>query len=130
MTIHTDPRTIPELFSDALAQFSKLLRNEIQLARTEMSGKLKETMNGVAFLIAGALFVGPAIVLLLIALATFLAERGLPDSVAYLLSGLVGLAIAGVLASIGMKRVQNTSMTPDRTMRQINRDVAAVKEQV
>jgi ABC-type uncharacterized transport system substrate-binding protein len=42
---------VPELFADALNQFSELMRNEFQLARAELSVKAGEMMSAVGLLI-------------------------------------------------------------------------------
>ena len=41
----TDNRSVAELFTDALNQFSNLVRNELQLARKELSFKAGEAMT-------------------------------------------------------------------------------------
>ena len=51
-----DNRSVSELFSDALNQFSALLRNELQLARKEMSLKASEATMAVALLVGAGLF--------------------------------------------------------------------------
>ena len=125
-----DQRSVSELFADALNQFSKLMRNEFRLARAELSVKAGEMMNAVGMLIGAALFVIPAIVLLLMAVAAWMMELGLAPSVANLIGGIVGLAIAGILAAIGANRLKSNSLVPERTLDQLQRDVAAAKEHV
>jgi Putative Actinobacterial Holin-X, holin superfamily III len=125
-----DNRSVPELFADALNQFSKLMRNEFALARAELSIKAGEAMRAVGLLIGAGLFVIPSIVLLLIALAAWFVELGLPASVSYFIAGVVGLAITGVLAAIGSRNLKSSSLVPKRTLDQLQRDVAAAKEHV
>jgi hypothetical protein len=123
-------RSVSELFADALNQFSKLMRNEFALARAELSVKTGEAMTAAGMLIAAGLFVIPTIVLLLLSLAAWMGELGLPGSIAHLIAGLVGLAITGVLAAIGSNRLKANSLVPKRTLDQLQRDVAAAKEHV
>jgi hypothetical protein len=125
-----DNRSVPELFADALNQFSKLMRNEFALARAELSIKAGEAMRAVGLLIGAGLFVIPTIVLLLIALAAWFRELGLPASVSYFIAGVVGLAITAILAAIGSRNLKTNSLVPKRTLDQLQRDVAAAKEHV
>ena len=125
-----DHRSVSELFADVLNQFSKLMRNEFQLARAELSVKAGEMINAVGLLIGAALFVIPTIVLLLMAVAAWMEELGLPPSVANLIGAVVGLVIAGILAAIGANRLKSNSLVPQRTLDQLQRDVAAAKEHV
>jgi Putative Actinobacterial Holin-X, holin superfamily III len=125
-----DNRSVTELFADALNQFSKLMRNELALARAELSIKAGEAMRAVGLLIGAGLFVIPTIILLLFALATWFIELGLPPSVSYFIAGVVGLAITGILAAIGSRNLKTNSFVPKRTLDQLQRDVAGAKEHV
>jgi|SRR4051812_10258295 len=125
-----DNRPVSELFADALNQFSRLIRNELQMARAEMSVKASQMMTAASVLIAAALFLIPTLVILLMALAAWIEELGMRSSVAHLIAGVVGLVIVGILAAIGMNRLKATSLVPQRTLDQLQRDVAAAKEHV
>ena len=124
----SDQRTVSELFSDAVDQFTKLIRNEMAIARAELSAKAAEAATGIGLLVAGAVLVIPALVLLLMALAAWLSELGMSTSVSNLIAGVVGLLISGILAYIGKNRLSPEHLKPKRTMRELERDVAAVKE--
>jgi Putative Actinobacterial Holin-X, holin superfamily III len=69
-----DSRSVSELFGDALSQFSKLVRNELQLARAEISMKVNQTTTAIGLLAGAAVFLIPALVLLLMSLATWMVE--------------------------------------------------------
>ena len=58
-------RSIPELFSDAVGQLAKLVGNEFELARAELSEKASQAGRAAAMIGAGAVFMIPALVLLL-----------------------------------------------------------------
>ena len=75
-----DSRSVSELFGDALSQFSKLVRNELQLARAEISMKVGQTTTAIGLLAGAAAFLIPALVLLLMSLATWLVEIGIRSS--------------------------------------------------
>jgi len=130
MPLATDQRTVTELVGDAIDQFSKLIRNEVAIARAEIAAKATQAAMGAGFLAGAALLLIPALVLLLMALAAWLSELGLNDSLSNLIAGVVGLVVSGVLAYLGKNRLSPENLTPQRTINELQRDVAAVKEQV
>jgi hypothetical protein len=130
MAIHTHDRqrSIPEVFVDLFHQLAGLLRNEGQLARVEISEKLDKLIGAGIMLGAGALLLLPGLVLLLVALAYFLAENGMSPATASLISSFVALAIGGILLAVGLSRLKAVRLVPNKTLRQIQQDVAVVKE--
>jgi hypothetical protein len=123
-----DERGISDLVADAVNQFSKLIRNEMAIARAELSEKATEAGIGAGLVLGGALLLIPAIVLLLIALAAWLIELGLSASVSHLIAGVIGLLISGVLAWMGKTKLSPDRLRPKHTIREVERDLAAVKE--
>jgi Putative Actinobacterial Holin-X, holin superfamily III len=89
MATRTD-RPIPELLSDVLGQLAKLIGNEFDLAKAELSDKASQVGRGVMMIAAGAVFMIPAFVLLLMAAAAALMHAGYSDPVAYLVTGGAG----------------------------------------
>jgi uncharacterized membrane protein YqjE len=125
-----DSRPVSELFTDALTQFSKLMRNELQLARAEMSMKVAQAMTAMGLLAGAAIFLIPTLVLLLMSLAAWLVEIGIRPSVAHLIAGVVGLLVVAILAGIGWNRLKANSLVPKRTWDQLQQDAAAAREHV
>jgi Putative Actinobacterial Holin-X, holin superfamily III len=123
-----EERTITELVSDAANQFSKLIRNEVAIARAELAAKASEATTGVGLLMGGALLLMPPLVLLLMALAAWLVELGLRASLSNLIAGALGLVVSAVLAWVGMTKLKPEHLKPKRTLNELERDVAAVKE--
>ena len=126
--LHNDARSISRLIGDAFEQLSQLVQTEIRLARAELADKAAQAVVGVGLLFGGLLFMVPALVLFLIALALFLTGRGMSPVAAHLLAGLAGAAISGLLIMAGLARLKPSSLTPDTTIRQIQKDIAAAKE--
>ncbi len=123
-----DQRTVGDLIGDVVHQFTKLISNEMAIARAELTAKATEVAVGAGFLIGGALLVIPAMVLLLMALAALLVELGLSASLADLIAGVVGILISGALAYVGKTKLSLDHLKPTRTMSEIDRDIAAVKD--
>jgi hypothetical protein len=57
-----DNASIPDLISTALRQASRLIRDEVQLAKAEMSANVTDAVRPVGFLIGGACVVIAALV--------------------------------------------------------------------
>jgi|SRR3954447_2096191 uncharacterized membrane protein YqjE len=126
--LRSDARSISRLLGDAFEQLSQLIQTEIRLARAELADKATQAGMGIGLLLGGALVMVPALVLFLIALALFLAGFGMSPALAHLLAGVVGAVISGVLIAVGLARLKPSSLTPDTTLRQVRKDIAAAKE--
>jgi hypothetical protein len=123
-------RSIPELFSDAVAQLAKLVGNEFELARLELSEKASQVGRAAAMIGAGAVILMPALVLLLFALSAALIRGGFSEPVAYLLTGGGAALISGALIGIGLGRLSGDAFRPSVTLDQVQRDKVAAKEMV
>ena len=120
-------RSIGELFSKLSAETSTLIRQEMALARAEMTEKGKEAGKGaglfggagaVGLLGAGAITAG-IILLLDLAIAAWLAA---------IIVGLVYVAVAAVLGLKGRDRIQAaTPPVPEQTVDTVKEDVEWAK---
>lgn len=127
MASRTD-RSIPELLGDVLAQLAKLIGNEFDLAKAELSSKANQVSRAVAMIGAGAVIMIPALVLLLLAAAAALMQAGFSDPVAYLLAGGAGALLAAILIGVGISRMSGDALKPSMTIEQLQRDKVAAKE--
>jgi Putative Actinobacterial Holin-X, holin superfamily III len=123
-------RSIPELFSDAVGQLAKLVGNEFELARAELSEKASQVGRAAAMIGAGAVILMPALVLLLFAVSAALISAGFSQPVAYLLTGGGAALVSGALIATGMNRLSGDALKPSATLEQVQRDKAAAKEMV
>jgi hypothetical protein len=123
-------RPIPELFSDAVAQLAKLVGNEFELARAELSEKANQAGRAAAMIGAGAVILMPALVLLLFAASAALIRSGLSEPVAYLLTGAGAALASAVLIATGLSRLSGDALKPSITLDQVQRDKVAAKEMV
>ena len=123
-------RSIPELLSDAVGQLGKLVGNEFELARTEISEKAGQAGRAASMIGAGAVILIPALVLLLFAFAAALIRSGLSDPIAYLIAGMGAALLAGVLIAIGLSRLSGGALKPAVTLDQVQRDKVAAKEMI
>ena len=130
MSTQTENRTFHELLSDAANNLNALVRNEIRLARAEFSAKVSRAAVGLATLVAGVAMIGAAMVLILLALAGWLVESGLSQPAAYLIAGLLGVAVGACFAWAAVSRLKAEGVAPTRTIEQLHRDALAAKEMV
>jgi hypothetical protein len=123
-------RSIGELFGQLTQDMTLLVRQEIQLARTEMSDKLSRfTTNLVSVLSGGfvAYLGGLALVAALILAIRDFANISLAWSA--LIVGAV-LAIVGyVMLQKGVKELKRVDLAPRRTVETLKDDVQWAKEQ-
>jgi putative superfamily III holin-X len=129
MTSRTD-RSIPELLSDVLAQLAKLIGNEFDLAKAELSGKASQVGRAAAMIGAGAVIMISALVVLLFAAAAGLMHAGFSDPIAYLIVGGGAVLLAAILVAVGINRMSGDALKPAVTIDQLQRDKAAAKEMV
>jgi Putative Actinobacterial Holin-X, holin superfamily III len=120
-------RPLGELFADVTSKLQALVRKEIELGRAEIKQEVDKAVKGVtAFAVA-------AVVGLLAAIAlVFAAAWGLsevvPEGVAFLIVGLLLLAVAGGLAAAGKKKVAQVNPVPERTIETVKADVETAKD--
>jgi putative superfamily III holin-X len=123
-------RSIPELVSDAVGQLAKLVGNEFELARAELSEKAAQAGRAAGLIGAGAVFLIPAMVLLLMAVAALLISSGLSAATAYFLTGAGAAVVSGGLIATGLSRLSGDALKPSMTLEQVERDKIAAKEMV
>ena len=123
-------RSVPELFSDAVGQLGKLVGNEFELARAELSEKVSQVGRSTAMIGAGAVILMPALVLLLLAASAALIKSGFSEPISYLLTGAGAAVVAAALIATGSSRLSGDALKPTVTLDQVQRDKRAAKEMV
>lgn len=121
-------RSIPDLLMHLVRQLTELIRSEGQLARAELSEKMEKATGAAVMIGAGAVLLLPALVILLQAAVAALVEAGWSAGLAALVVGAVALAIGGMLCAMGLKRLKAVNLVPQKTIRQIQEDVAVATE--
>jgi uncharacterized membrane protein len=126
-----EERSIGELFGQLSQDMSLLFRQEIQLARVEMSEKISRLTSNLVSVISGG-FVAYVGGLALVA-ALILALHELANISPWVSALIVGavLAIAGyAMLSRGLKELKRVDLTPRRTVENIKEDVQTIKDDV
>jgi hypothetical protein len=130
MTNHHDTRSLPELLSTLITDMSTLFRQEIRLARAETSENVGKMTGAISMLAGAAVLLIPGLVVLLQAIAQMLIANGFEPQWALLVVSLVIILIGAVVLSVGISRLRASTLTPDKTIRQVQRDALVAKEQI
>jgi uncharacterized membrane protein YqjE len=108
--------SVGELVRRASEHVSTLVRAEIELAKTELSGTVKRAGVGGGMLAAAGVVLLLSMPFLFVVLAEVLVAVGLWRWMSYLIVWVLFLLIAGVLALIGRSQLKKMSK-PERTLR-------------
>ena len=128
-TMAGDSRSVPELLADLARSIPALVRQEIQLLRSELSDKVTHVQIGLGSIAAGAILLFAALLVLLQAIVIALTEFVGPGW-ASLIVGVVIAAIGAVLLKKGADQMSATNLMPNRTANQLKQDAELAKEQV
>jgi hypothetical protein len=112
-------RSLGELFSDLSQQTADLIRNEMRLAKAELSEKLADTGRHAMLIGAGVAFGLAAVVALAATIALLLIEVGILPWLAAGLTALVMGVAAFALAQSGLSALKTKSIAPVETMHSI-----------
>jgi hypothetical protein len=124
------PRNVIDAATDTVARAADLIQLEFRLARAELAEKALALRSGLAFIAAGAVFMAGALFLLLQAAVVGLIEAGVSPTLATLIVAVACIAAGFALIASGRSRLDSDALTPERTVRQISRDTAMVKEKL
>ena len=123
----TVERTLGQLVADATHDISTIMRSEIALAKAEIGADVKKAGVGGAMLAAAGVFAFLALILLLIAAAYGLVAGGLPPWLSFLIVAGVLLVVGTVLALVGKSTVSKIKGKPERTVKNAQDTIAAIK---
>src|SRR6476660_6977007 len=115
---NNDFRSITALLGDAVEQLGKLVSNEVQLARAEISEKVAQAGMGVAYIAAAGVLLIPVLAVLLITLALWLTQMGLAPLISHLIAAAVGMAVSLILGVVGLNHLKPQKLSPNVTIQQ------------
>lgn len=124
-----EERPLSELFSDLVTETTTLVRNEVALAKVEITHKATKVGRNIGSLVVGGaiayaalLAIGTAVILLL--------ARVMP---AWIAAGIVGLIVAGVawlMISKAITELQQMDLKPQETVESLKEDAQWIKDQI
>jgi uncharacterized membrane protein YqjE len=109
-------RSLGELFSDLSQQTAELIRQEMRLAKTELSAKAADVGRHAMMIGAGVVFGLAAVITLAAALTLVLIEVGVVPWLAAVITAVAMGATAFMLAQAGLTALRTNSIAPVETM--------------
>src|SRR5947209_9992720 len=122
-------RSIGELFSELASETGLLIRQEIALAKVELTQKATYVGRNVGYLVLGGAVAYAALLALLAAIIILLATV-----IAWWLAALVVAVLVGIVASVlvskALTALKKTEVAPRQTVATLKEDAQWVKQQV
>lgn len=123
-----EDRSLGSLFSTLSSDMSKLMRQELNLAKVELREEAKQAGKGVGML-GGAAFAGWMTAIFLSTTLMWLLDKWMDLTLAALIVTLLWGIAAAVLALSGKKQLQQVNMKPEQTVESLKEDAEWVKAQ-
>ena len=123
-----DDRTLGELFSELAQETSTLVRQEVNLAKTEVSQKASRVGKDVGFLAAGGVVAYGGLLAILAGLIVLLGQV-IPMWLSALLVGLVVVAVGYFLIKKGLDALKREDLAPRQTIETLKEDGQWIKDQ-
>ncbi len=128
MQTQQDNRSLGELFSELTQEMTTLVRQEVALAKTEMTDKFAKTRRDAIMVAAGGL-VAYAGFLALIATAIIAIALALPLWLSALIVSVIVLGLGVAFMLYGIENLQHMSMVPKQTVETLKEDAQWMKDQ-
>jgi xanthine/uracil permease len=130
MAQQRDERSLGDLFSDLSRETTTLVRQEVQLAKAELTQSATEAARGIGMLVAGGAVAYAGLFFLLLAVVFGLIEAGWDAWLSALVVGLVVVAIGAVLVLRARESLKPANLAPQKTVETLKEDAAWAKEQI
>ena len=122
--------SLGELFADLSRETSTLIRQEVELAKTEVTQKATRVGRDIGFMAAGGALAYAGLFFILAAVAILLITLGLPAWLSVLLVG-VAVIIAGyALLQKGRSALKRDNLAPTQTIETLKEDAEWAKQQI
>ena len=125
-----DERSLGDLFSDLSRETTTLVRQEVQLAKAELTQSATEAARGIGMLVAGGAVAYAGLLFLLLAIVFGLIDAGWDAWLSALVVGLVVVAIGAILVLRARESLKPANLAPRRTVETLKEDQEWAKEQI
>ncbi len=125
-----DERSLGDLFSDLSRETTTLVRQEVQLAKAELTQSATEAARGIGMLVAGGAVAYAGLFFLLLAIVFGLIEAGWDAWLSALVVALVVVALGAVLVLRARESLKPANLAPRRTVETLKEDQEWAKEQI
>lgn len=128
MTPASAPKSTGDVMTDIMGNVGNLLRDEVDLARAEVSGSLGKAVVSIEVMALSLVIAVAGLNLLAAALVAFAIEAGLTPQWATVAVGAGLLLLALVVFRSAKSSFNQIGFMPTRAARSVRRDAAAFKE--
>jgi hypothetical protein len=125
-----DERSLGDLFSDLSRETTTLVRQEVQLAKAELTQSATEAARGIGMLVAGGAVAYAGLFFLLLAIVFGLIEAGWDAWLSALVVGVAVVAIGAILVLRARESLKPANLAPRRTIETLKEDQEWAKEQI
>ena len=123
-------RSLGDLFSDLSRETTTLVRQEVQLAKAELTQSATEAARGIGMLVAGGAVAYAGLFFVLLAIVFGLIELGWDAWLSALVVGAVVVAIGAILVLRAREALKPANLAPRRTIETLKEDQEWAKEQI
>jgi len=117
-----DNRSIGDLIAELSRETGVLVRKEVELAKTELSAKVRNASTHVATTAAGGALAHAGLLVVLAALVLALAQLGVTAWLAAAIVGVVTIVVGYLLVNKGLKALRGASVVPTHTLDSLKED--------
>jgi uncharacterized membrane protein YqjE len=121
-------RSLGQIVGDVASDLSTLVRQELDLAKTEVKEEAGRAGKG-AGLLAGAGVAGQLFLVFISLCLMFLLDNWMPTEVAALIIAAVWVVVAAVLGQLGRKALNQTNPALPQTQRSLKEDAEWARQQ-
>ena len=129
MQMNREDRSVGELFAELSREMATLVRQEVHLAKAEVSQKASQIGKDIGFLAVGGAVAYAGFLAIVAAVIIGLAALGIPWWLSALLVGLVVAGVGYFLVQKGLSDIKQADLAPRQTMETLKEDARWAKEQ-
>jgi uncharacterized membrane protein YqjE len=123
-----DQRSLGEIVSDLSQDLTTLVKQELELARTELKQEAARASKG-AGLLGGAGVAGHLLLISVTFAVAYLLDDWMPVELAFLIVTLIWAVVAGILALTGRKALRESNPQLPTTQQTLKEDAAWARAQ-
>jgi uncharacterized membrane protein len=124
-----DEPSLGDLFSSLTEDMSTLIRQEVDLARTETMEKVSSATRSVVSMVAGGMIAYAGLIGVMIAVIVGLSSF-MPLWLSALIVGVVVIVIGAIMIMSGRSSLQKMTVVPEQTVESMKENTEWAKEQV
>jgi hypothetical protein len=121
-------RSLGELFGDLTREVTTLVRQEAELAKTELRQKAAAAGKDAGMIAAGGAVAYAGLLAIVAAIVLMLIAAGMPAWASALLVGVVVAAVGGFLVKKGLDALQHEDLAPRQTVETLKEDAKWFRE--